>query len=135
MWTRVHRTWLFSENKEYRSFDGCKIEIYDTSTNYVFWFLSRFLRVWLPSLKKVLIWHKKRIFLKNSKKGVKNAEFHADFESVEKVVKKCAKKKLLAKEVWRTWVNVKKVHFSVTILLIPFFGAFFQNFLTDSKSA
>ncbi len=29
--------------------------------------------------------------------GIKNAEFHADFESVEKVLKKCTKKKLLAK--------------------------------------
>jgi hypothetical protein len=29
----------------------------------------------------------------------KNAEFHADFESVEKVVKKCTKKKLQAKQV------------------------------------
>jgi hypothetical protein len=29
----------------------------------------------------------------------KNAEFHADFESVEKVVKKCTKKNLQAKQV------------------------------------
>jgi hypothetical protein len=27
----------------------------------------------------------------------KNVEFHADFESVEKVLKKCTQKKLLAK--------------------------------------
>jgi hypothetical protein len=32
-----------------------------------------------------------KILLKN-KKGVKNAEFHANIESVEKVVKKCTKK-------------------------------------------
>ncbi len=31
----------------------------------------------------------KNLFLKKSKKISKNAEFHADFESVEKVVKKC----------------------------------------------
>jgi hypothetical protein len=36
----------------------------------------------------------KKIFFGKIKKGVKNAEFHADFESVEKVVKKCTKKKL-----------------------------------------
>jgi hypothetical protein len=54
---------------------------------------ARFLRVWLQSLKKVLIWQKKN-FSQKSKKESKNAEFHADFESVEKVVKKCTKKKL-----------------------------------------
>jgi hypothetical protein len=35
-----------------------------------------------------------KISLKKIKKILKNAEFHADFESVEKVVKKCTKKKL-----------------------------------------
>jgi hypothetical protein len=39
----------------------------------------------------------KNFFWKNSKKVSKNAEFYADFESVEKVLKKCTKKKLLAK--------------------------------------
>jgi hypothetical protein len=40
----------------------------------------------------------KKIFFEKIGKGVKkNAEFHADFESVEKVLKKCTKKKLLAK--------------------------------------
>jgi hypothetical protein len=38
---------------------------------------------------------------KKIKKISKNAEFHADFESVEKVVKN-AQKKLQAKQVWRT---------------------------------
>jgi hypothetical protein len=35
----------------------------------------------------------KKCFAKKSE-NTKNAEFHADFESVEKVVKKCTKKKL-----------------------------------------
>ncbi len=52
---------------------------------------SRFLRVWLQSLKKVQIWPKK-FFLKKSRKESKNAEFYADFESVEKVVKNALKK-------------------------------------------
>jgi hypothetical protein len=36
----------------------------------------------------------KKIVFEKIQKGVKNAEFHADFESAEKVVKKCTKKKL-----------------------------------------
>ena len=35
---------------------------------------------------------KKNFVLKNSIQVSKNAEFHADFESVEKVVNKCTKK-------------------------------------------
>jgi len=32
-----------------------------------------------------------KIFLEKKQKGIKNAEFHADFESVEKVVKNAPK--------------------------------------------
>jgi hypothetical protein len=53
-------------------------------------FLSRFLRICNQSVQKVLIF-------KNSIWVSKNAGFHADFESVEKVLKKCTQKKLLAK--------------------------------------
>ncbi len=52
---------------------------------------NTFFDFWLQSLKKVLIWPKKIVFEK-IKKVLKNAEFQADFESVEKVVKKCTKK-------------------------------------------
>ncbi len=45
-------------------------------------FLSCFLRILLQSLKKVLIWPKIFFF----KKVSKNAEFHADFESIEKLL-------------------------------------------------
>jgi hypothetical protein len=34
----------------------------------------------------------KNFFVKKIKKDIKNAEFHADFESVEKFAKKCVKK-------------------------------------------
>jgi hypothetical protein len=37
-----------------------------------------------------------KLFFK-SKKVSKNAEFHADLQSFEKVLKKCTKKKLVAK--------------------------------------
>jgi hypothetical protein len=60
--------------------------------NTFFDFLSRFLRIWLQSLQTVVIWPPKKFFWTKSKKISKNAEFHADFESVENVVKKCTKK-------------------------------------------
>jgi hypothetical protein len=34
----------------------------------------------------------KKISIQKYNMGTKNAEFHADFESVEKVLKKCTKK-------------------------------------------
>ncbi len=69
---------------------GAKLKSKTHLQNTFFDFFSCFLRVWLQSLKKVLIWPKNFFFI--SKKGAKNAEFHADFESIEKVVKKCTKK-------------------------------------------
>jgi hypothetical protein len=62
----------------------------------IFRFLSRFLRICNQSVQKVLI-RAKKFLLKNSLKVSKNAEFHADFKSVEKVLKKCTQKKLLGK--------------------------------------
>ncbi len=62
---------------------GAKLKSKTHLQNTFFYFLSRFLRIWLQSLKK----------------DVKNAEFHADFESVEKVAKKYTKKRLQAKQV------------------------------------
>jgi hypothetical protein len=69
---------------------GAKLKSKTHLQNRFFDFLSRFLRVWLQSLKKILFLKKKFFF--KSKKVSKNAEFDADFESVEKVVKKCTKK-------------------------------------------
>jgi hypothetical protein len=73
---------------------GAKLKSKTHLPNTFFDFLSRFLRVWLQSLKKVQIWPLKKKMLKKSKKVSKHAEFYADFESVEKVVKKCTQKKL-----------------------------------------
>ncbi len=70
---------------------GAKLKSKTHLQNTFLDFFSRFLRVWLQSLKKVLIWAKK-IFFSQIKK--QNAEFHADFESFGKVVKKWTKKKL-----------------------------------------
>ncbi len=65
---------------------GAKLKSNTHLQNTFFDFLSRFLRVWLQRMKKVLIRTLKNFLGKKSKKLSKNAEFHADFESVEKVV-------------------------------------------------
>jgi hypothetical protein len=71
---------------------GAKLKSKTHLQNTFFDFLSRFLRIWLQSFQKVLIYQKKCFFF--IKKYISNAEFHADFESVEKVVKKWTHKKL-----------------------------------------
>ena len=65
-------------------------------------------------------------FLQKTKKVSKNAEFHADFESVKKVVKKC-KKRVKSKTSLTNMSKSEKVHFSVTFLLITYF---WKNFST-----
>ena len=56
--------------------------------------LSGCLRIGLQSLKKVLIWPKNSIFRKFEFGYQNNAEFHADFETVEKNAKNSLRKKL-----------------------------------------
>ncbi len=60
---------------------GAKLKSKTHLQNTFFDFLNRFLRVWLQSLKKVLIWPN-NFFMKKSKKVSKNAEFHADFVTI-----------------------------------------------------
>jgi hypothetical protein len=55
----------------------------------------------------------KKIFSEKIKKGVKNAEFHADFESVENVLRKCTKK-VISKNV------TEKCSFSLLLMLAKF---------------
>ncbi len=62
----------------------------------------------------------------------KNAEFHADFKSVEKVLKKCTKKKLWAKTWRKNALFSLLLMFVKLVLLITFFLVHF--FTTDSKS-
>ncbi len=71
---------------------GAKLKSKTLLKNKFFDFLSHFLRIWHQSLQKVLIWQKKILGDKKSKRYKENAEFYADFESVEKVVKKSTKK-------------------------------------------
>jgi hypothetical protein len=65
----------------------------------------------------------------------KNAEFHADFKSVEKVLQKCTEKKLLAKMWWKYALFPLLLMFIKLVLFIPFLVHFFKTFSTDMKSA
>ncbi len=115
---------------------GAKLKSKTHLLNKFFDFLSRFLLVWFQSLKKVLIWPKKIFLLKKSKKVLKNAEFHADFESVGKVVKKCTKKKVISKTSLTNMSKSEKSAFFRHVFANNFFfGTFFKTFSTDSKSA
>ncbi len=91
------------------------------------------MRICNQSIQKVLIRAKKKFSFKNSIWVSKNAEFHSDFKSVEKVLKNCTKK-VISK-------NVMEIHFFTfthvlqTCFASNFFGAFLTTFSTDSKSA
>ncbi len=66
---------------------GAKLKSKTHLLNRFFDFLSRFFAHLASTIEK-------KNFFEKSIKVSKNAEFHADFESVEKVGKKCTKKKL-----------------------------------------
>jgi hypothetical protein len=93
---------------------------------------SRFLRICNHSLQKVQIRAKKIILLKNSIWVSKNAEFHADFESVVKVLKKCTKK-VIGKNMTEICAFSHLIMFVRLVLLITFFGATFYNFFNGFK--
>jgi hypothetical protein len=63
--------------------------------NTFFGFLSRLVSVWLQSLQEVLLWLNENIFFKM---GIEDAEFDAEFESVEKISKGIMQKKLSAEK-------------------------------------
>ncbi len=73
---------------------GAKLKSKTHLLNTFFWFFEPFFARLASKFKKSTNMTKKNFFCKKSKKVSKNAEFHADFESVEKVVKKWTKKKL-----------------------------------------
>ncbi len=69
----------------------------------------------------------KKFLLKNLIWVLKNAEFHADFESVEKVLKK-SPKKLLAKLLWKYALFSLLIMFVKPVLFITFLCIFLQLF-------
>jgi len=67
-----------------------------------------------------------KIFLKKFKLGIKNAEFHADFKSVEKVLKKFTTKSYFVAEIFT--FSIFLLMFIKIVWLITFFGEVFKNF-------
>jgi hypothetical protein len=91
--------------------------------------MSCFLRICNQSLKKVLIF-------KNSLWESKNAEFHADFESVKKGLKKMHQIKVISKNMTKictffTFTHVRQTCFAYKFFLVHFL----TTFSTDSKSS
>ncbi len=114
---------------------GAKLKSKTHLLDTFFDFLSRFLRIWLQSLKKVLIWPKKKYFFEKSEKVSKNAEFHADFESVEKIAKKCTKKVISKTSLKNMSKSEKSAFFRHVFANNLFLVHFFKTFSTDLKSA
>jgi hypothetical protein len=87
-------------------------------------YLSRLMRICIQSVEKMLIRAKKIVFFKNSIWVSKNAEFYADYKSVEKVLDKCTKK-----------VISKNVTEICNCFAYTFFFKKFKTFSTDVKYA
>jgi hypothetical protein len=65
--------------------------------------------------------------------GIKNAEFHADFKSVEKVLKKFTKKSYFVAEIFT--FSIFLLMFIKIVWLITFLVKFSKTFLMYLKSA
>ncbi len=94
--------------------------------NRFFDFLSRFLRVWLQSLKKVLIWPKKNFFVKNQKRCQKTQNSTLILNPLKKLWKN-AQKKDISKTSLTNMSKSEKSAFSVRFLLITFFWYIFSK--------
>jgi hypothetical protein len=111
---------------------GAKLKSKTHLQNTFLDFLSRFLRVWLQSLKKVLVWPKKFFFWK-IKKGVKKCRISHWFRIRWKNCEKMHKKKVISKT---SLTNMSKSEFFRYVFATNFFLVhFFKTFSTDLKSA
>jgi hypothetical protein len=77
----------------------------------------------------------KKFFWKKSRKLSKNAEFHADFESVEKVVKNAPKKVISKTSLTNMSKSEKSAYFRHVFANNFILVRFFKTFSMDSKSA
>jgi hypothetical protein len=98
--------------------------------------LSRFLRICNQSLKKGLIWPKKKFFFEKIKKCVKKRRISRCFRIRWKSFKKMYQKKVISKNVTEkctffTFTHVRQTCFAYNFFLVHFL----TTFSTDSKSA
>ncbi len=105
---------------------GAKLKSKTHLQNTVFDFLSRFLRVWPQSSKKVLIWPKKFFFCKNRKRCQKMQNFTLILNPLKKLWKN-APKKVISKTSLTNMSKSEKGHFFVMVLLITFFLYIFSK--------
>jgi hypothetical protein len=113
--SRVQRIWLFFRKWRIQTLWW----VHNWNLRHIYWI--HFLIFWAVSCAfGFKVWKSTNMTLKNFfwekiEKGVKKRRnlrwFRIRWKSCEKMRQK----------VWRTWVKVKKVHFSVTFLLITFF--------------
>ncbi len=103
-----------------------------THLQYVFWFFEPFLARLASKFEKSTNMTFKKYFFEKSKKVSKNAKFHADFESVEKM----HHKKVISKTSLTNMSKSKKSAFFRHVFANNFFLVhLFKTFSTDSKSA
>ncbi len=70
---------------------GAKFKSKTHLLNMFFWFLAPFFARLDSKVKKSTNMTFNKIFFWKNKKGIKNAEFHYDFKTIEKVFKKFTK--------------------------------------------
>jgi hypothetical protein len=114
-------------------FMGAKLKSKTHLQNTFFDFSSRFLRVWLQSLKKVLIWPKKKKFWK-IKKGVQKRRISRWFRICWKSFEKMHQKKVISKTILTNMSKSEKSAFFRHIFGNNFFLVhFFKTFSRDLK--
>ncbi len=114
---------------------GAKLKSKTHLLNTFFDFLSRFLRVWLQSLKKLLIWPK-NFFFEKIEKGVKKRRISRWFRIRWKSCEKMHQKKVIGKTSLTNMSKSEKSAFFRHVFANNFFWVnFFKTFSTDSKSA
>ncbi len=115
---------------------GAKLKTKTHLQNTFFDFLSRFLRIWLQSLQKVLKWPKKNFFLTKIKKDIKKRRISRWFQIRWKNCKKMYQKKVTRKASLTNMSKSEKSAYFRHVFANNFFWVhFFQTFSTESKSA
>ncbi len=114
---------------------GAKLKSKTHLQNTFFDFLSRFLRVWLQSLKKVQIWPK-NFFFEKIEKSVKKRRISRWFRIRWKSYEKMHQKKVISKTSLTNMSKSEKSAFFRHVFAYNFFLVhFFKTFSTDLKSA